>query len=116
MSTKIKFPLLLVLTFISFHYLTAQSGINEPRPIDKLTIGLGIGLDCGGFGGNIIIYPQKNVGIFAGGGYALAGFGWNAGLKLRLISDSPDSKISPFLLAMYGYNSAITVVDKSSLN
>ncbi len=96
--------------------LFSQETILTPKPVDKLTLGVGVGLDHGGIGANLIFYPQRNVGIFFGAGYAIAGAGWNTGLKIRIISDKPSSKISPYLLAMYGYNAAIAVMDQSSLN
>jgi hypothetical protein len=39
---------------------------------DVFTLGLGFGQDYGGFGGNITVYPQKNIGLFVGFGDALA--------------------------------------------
>ena len=94
----------------------SQNSQSEPKPVDKFSLGIGFGLDCGGLGANLMVFPQRNIGIFAGGGYAFAGFGYNFGLKLRAISDKPASKVSPFILAMYGYNAAIAVMDQKSLN
>jgi len=74
-----------------------------------VSIGLGIGLDCGGIGMNTTFFPQRDVGIFAGAGYALLGLSWNAGLKFRAISDRPAVAVSPFILAMFGYNTAIVI-------
>ena len=116
MKTKISILVIIQLIFSGLIRLYSQDTISIAKPIDKLTIGLGVGLDHGGIGANMVYYPHKNIGIFAGAGYAIAGPGYNAGLKIRMISDKPSSKISPYLLAMYGYNAAIAVMDKTSLN
>ena len=54
-------------------------------------------------GGNLIYYPQRSIGIFAGVGYAVAGVGYNVGFKLRANSHKSASRVTPFLLGMYGY-------------
>lgn len=78
---------------------------------DKAVLGLGAGLDYGGFGANLLFYPHKNFGFFIGGGYALADIGYNFGIKYRFFSDY--SKAMPYFLAMYGYNTAIVVSNSS---
>ena len=83
--------------------------------IDKMSFGFGYGQDFGGFGLNIIAYPQENIGLFVGGGYAFAGFGYNAGIKARL-TGHPISRVNPFILGMYGYNAAIGVSNAEQLN
>lgn len=88
-----------------------QSDVN-----DKTSIGLGAGLDYGGFGGSILVYPQRNIGFFAGAGYAIAGIGFNAGAKLRFATDKPTSRIAPYLLAMYGYNVGIAITNMKEYN
>jgi hypothetical protein len=75
---------------------------------DVVSTGLGVGLDYGGIGCNLLIYPQKNIGIFGGCGYVFAGLGWNAGVKLRFIKQEQTSILTPFFTAMYGYNAAIS--------
>ena len=75
---------------------------------DIISTGFGLGIDYGGIGCNLLIYPQKNIGVFAGLGYAFAGLGWNAGVKLRFIKQEQTSILTPFLTAMYGYNAAIS--------
>jgi hypothetical protein len=81
---------------------------------DVLSLGIGLGQDYGGIGGNLIMYPQQNIGIFTGVGYAIAGTGYNFGVKLRLINEK--SSVAPYLIAMYGYNAALAVLNKSDLN
>jgi hypothetical protein len=104
-----------ILAFLSVLFLTiqsnAQDSISIPIRIDVTTIGIGGGLDYGGFGGNILICPTKNVGFFAGAGYAFAGFGINAGVKFRFVPNKPTTRYSPFALIMYGYNAAIAVTN-----
>ncbi|HET6252882.1 MAG TPA: hypothetical protein VFE32_02345 [Puia sp.] len=86
------------------------------RSSDIFTLGIGFGQDYGGIGGNLTVYPQENIGLFIGAGYALAGFGYNAGLKLRLLPDHGRSKVRPFVEGMYGYNAAIVVTNYSQDN
>lgn len=104
--------ILFVLIIINTH-LNAQKKDSTLMPYDA-SLAIGAGLDYGGFGINFSIYPQKNVGIFGGAGYALAGLGWNAGLKARL--SSKKSNPTPFVVAMYGYNAAVYGKYVSSLD
>ncbi|MFC2122010.1 hypothetical protein ACFLTI_10500 [Bacteroidota bacterium] len=112
---KSKIYLLLCLFFFTIH-TNAQESISTPFQSDKITVGIGGGMDFGGFGANVLVYPQKNFGLFAGAGYAIAGFGFNAGAKIRLVSNKPTSKFSPYALAMYGYNAAIAVTNADQYN
>lgn len=75
--------------------------------IDKLSLGIGTGLDHGGFGGNVSLYPIRNIGLFAGVGTNLAGMGFNGGLKLRFIPENAESNSGLFLTGMYGYNTVV---------
>jgi hypothetical protein len=90
----------------------AQSYSESPA-YDNLELGIGFGFDYGGLGGNLTIYPQKNIGVFFGGGYAFAGFGYNAGIKARILSSNPSSQFTPFFMAMYGYNAAVHIANAS---
>jgi hypothetical protein len=80
-----------------------------PRTSDIFSAGFGLGLDYGGLGLNLTVYPQENIGLFGGFGYALAGVGYNAGVKLRLLPGH--SQVRPFLTGMYGYNAAVYVAN-----
>jgi hypothetical protein len=93
-----------------------QENISGPVQSDKMTIGLGTGLDYGGLGAGLLFYPVKNVGLFAGAGYAISGLGFNAGAKIRFLSKKPFSKITPYIVGMYGYNAAIYVADAEEYN
>jgi hypothetical protein len=84
--------------------------------IDKVSAGLGLGMDYGGVGGNLLVYPQKNIGLFGGVGYAIAGVGFNAGVKYRFIPKNPKAAALVYALAMYGYNAAVQVKNLSELN
>jgi len=110
------FVLILVFTFAIQSKSQIQDTSEFTQPIDKVSLGIGMGFDHGGFGGNILVYPLENIGIFAGSGYALAGLGVNVGAKLRFLSKKPNTKICPFIMGMYGYNSAIAVTDAEELN
>lgn len=98
--------LMLALLFAIASVANAQT--YDPKT-EKFNIGLGLGMDYGGIGVNLLGYPQKNIGIFGGGGYAIGGFGWNAGLKGRFFLNE-SSGITPYIMAMYGYNAAFKVV------
>ena len=77
---------------------------------------MGIGLDYGGIGGNFIVYPSKNVGVFAGFGIMSKTVGYNFGLKFRAISDKKPFKIFPFVTLMFGKNALIVVTNGGGLN
>jgi hypothetical protein len=112
---KFRFLTLTSLCILSNQLLIAQTSTLDPRKPDIVNFGPGIGFDYGGLGVNFMVYPQKNIGIFFGGGYALAGFGYNTGVKLRLTPDK-GTVVNPFLTAMYGYNAAVVISDNSQLN
>jgi hypothetical protein len=87
-----------------------------PSSVDIASLGLGAGLDYGGFGGNLQLNLHQNLGLFLGAGYALAGFGYNAGVKLKFTSKEKFRPVTPYLTAMYGYNAAIKVENADKLN
>jgi len=97
--------------------ISAQEEIREVAQYDKISVGIGVGLDHGGFGGNLLVYPAKPVGLFVGGGYAFAGLGVNAGVKIRFVSRrDPTPRINPYLIGMYGYNAVIVVFGAAEYN
>jgi len=89
---------------------------NSTARIEKSTIGFGMGLDHGGLGANLVLYPGKNLGLFGGVGYAFAGTGFNAGLKIKLAGPNHKSHTFPYLLGMYGYNAAIAIENAKQYN
>jgi len=83
---------------------------------DKVSLGAGMGMDFGGLGVNLLVYPQRNIGLFGGIGYAFAGTGYNIGAKIRFVSENTRSKAAFYGLAMYGYNAAIAVSNATEYN
>lgn len=80
---------------------------------DVLSLGAGLGQDYGGIGVNLVFYPQTNIGLFAGFGYALIGLGYNVGTKIRLGSRYSKSKLNPSFMAMYGYHTIVSIEGSS---
>ena len=90
----------------------SQVRAGEDR-IDQASLGFGMGMDYGGFGVNLLYYPSHSIGVFGGVGYALAGFGYNLGLKGRFFADKKTSGVYPYVLGMYGYYAAVYVKNAS---
>lgn len=72
----------------------------------KLNIGLGMGIDYGGFGTRLTYLPVKQTGLFASVGYNLNSVGYNFGAQFRFPSEK---RISCHLTGMYGYNTVLIV-------
>jgi hypothetical protein len=83
------------------NYLYAQSE-------QSIYLGTGIGFDYGGIGGKIEYLPVKHFGVFGGLGYNLLSLGWNVGATYKIF---PDKKVSPNLMAFYGYNAVFKGID-----
>ncbi len=88
---------------------------SKPVISEQASVGVGSGLDYGGIGAHISYYPQKNLGLFLGLGDAIAGFGYNAGLKLKFLADR-NYTVSPYIVGMYGYYAAVDVTNATQLN
>jgi hypothetical protein len=84
--------------------LSAQQKDLHVAGYEQAYIGLGIGLDHGGFGVRAEFLPAKWLGVFAGAGYNLVDPGINAGASLKIL---PGKKVTPTAVIMYGYNAAI---------
>jgi hypothetical protein len=82
----------------------------EYNPHPQYTIGLGIGLDHGGFGGRLTGYLTRDFGVFAGGGSNLNFFQYAVGAEFRF-SGKTQKKYTPYLSAWYGTNATITFED-----
>lgn len=93
-------------TQIDNRRMSRRDIIPDSAIADKAAMGIGLGFDYGGIGVGGVFYPGKNFGIIAGVGYAIAGAGFNAGIKYRFFNANPRGVI-PFLTAMYGYNAAV---------
>ncbi len=111
MKRIIPFITILLITITTLS--KAQKTERPPVPYDRLAIGIGAGFDYGGFGFNLIGYPQKNIGVFVGAGFAIAGIGFNAGVKYRIL---PGKLFSPYIVGMYGYNAAVAVTNSPNFN
>jgi hypothetical protein len=78
--------------------------------VHKLDFGVGFGLDYGGLlGVQIGFAPVKHLTLFAAGGYYIFQFGYQVGIKGLFIPKTSTKAFRPFLKAMYGTNSIITV-------
>lgn len=86
------------------------------RHASKLSLGLGMGLDYGGFGMNLNYYPMRNLGIFGGIGYPFQSVGLNVGLRFRHIPLHARGKVNPFGIVMYGYNTSVNVSGAEEYN
>lgn len=101
-----KIILFLILANIGF-YSISYSQNNEIMPFGEIkdVLGIGYGLDYGGFGLQYTRYVEKNVGLFGAIGYTnTADVPYNIGAKIRYIYSKSTAKSSPFLLGMYGYH------------
>ncbi|HNK70350.1 MAG TPA: hypothetical protein PKH36_16640 [Flavobacteriales bacterium] len=90
---------------------TAKSVTTPPGA--QWSMGLGAGLDYGGIGVQLHCRAARPLAVFLGGGYALAGFGLNAGAEGRVL---PDARWCPIVSAMYGYNAVIVIEDAEEYN
>lgn len=105
------FSLLCLLSIMDLQAQDTTAAVKQNKL--KTSLGVGLGLDYGGIGANILYYPIDQIGLFGGVGYALAGYGYNMGFKYRLNSKKELPKIDPYLVGMYGYNAAIVVKNAS---
>jgi hypothetical protein len=85
-------------------------------PLDKFTAGIGVGYEFGGGGANVLYYPTRNIGIFGGVGYNFIGVGYNAGIKIRYAESNSATVITPFVVAMYGYNTTVRYDNYAKFN
>ena len=88
-------------TFILIPLCTFSQGDDS-----KVNLGLGFGLDYGGFGARLTGTPSKNFGVFGSVGYALAGVGYNVGVQGIF---NAKGRVVPYITGMYGYNAALVV-------
>ena len=75
-------------------------------------VGIGAGLDYGGYGFKFEAYPVSYVSLFGGVGYNLIQPGFSVGITAR----NPKFDAVPFVTAMYGYNASIIVKGEKHLN
>jgi hypothetical protein len=91
------------------------SGLNIARPQGwgGMNLGIGAGLDYGGFGGQISYLPVKRMALFGGVGYNLAGAGFNLGARLIITNEK---RVEWHFAGMYGYNAVLRVEGNSQSN
>jgi hypothetical protein len=108
---KRKFFTLSVIAVVLF---TGNHVYGQSESEQQVYLGLGMGVDYGGLiGGKIEYLPIKNVGVFGGLGFNLLSVGWNVGATYKI---TPDKKVSPNLMAFYGYNAVLKIEGASSYN
>jgi hypothetical protein len=96
--------------------LTLQNDTSEIDNLaETMSLGLGLGQDYGGIGANLLYYMNDNIGLFGGAGHAIAGFGYNVGVKARFLPKK-QSGTNFYLLGMYGYNAAVKVEGADNFN
>jgi len=97
--------------------VNAQDHLPIAKTYNGTSIGLGLGQDFGGIGVGVLHYVHNyDAGIFGGIGYTPAGIGVNGGLKVRLVSSKNNALVTPFILAMYGYTTAVSISNDASFN
>jgi opacity protein-like surface antigen len=109
---KIIFKSAMLLIFLASASASAQTSKNNAGE-DKFFLGLGAGLDYGGIGLRASFAATKNISAFGGVGYNLVDPAYNAGVMYKFM---PHKKVSPTVLAMYGYNAAIKITDRRDLS
>ncbi|MCB9359967.1 MAG: hypothetical protein H6587_02770 [Flavobacteriales bacterium] len=107
------FTLCLLIIAIS---LKGQEANQQTSRIDKTTFGLGVGLDYGGFGINLTTSLHTNIAVFGGIGYAVSDLGFNFGTKVRMMSETKPSRVTPYGMLMYGRNTFIKIEGGSGLS
>ena len=107
-----KIALILIICAIEFDLHCQDFSLEEPI-FPKYNIGIGGGIDYGGFGGRISLLTSPRLEFFAALGYNLLGLGLNGGVDFRI---SPMSRICPYFGVMYGYNAVIKVTGAEMYN
>lgn len=105
-----------ILALLLGSQLYSQETKNDTITYDNVNMGIGIGQDYGGIGVSLMYYPKKQIGLFVGGGYAFAGFGYNVGAKVRFVSSEEYKPVNFFLIGMYGYNASVAVTNAKQYN
>lgn len=104
--------LILILCCIALDSNCQEFSLREPI-FPRYNIGVGGGIDYGGFGGRISILTSQKLEFFGAMGYNLLGIGLNGGVDWRIL---PQSRICPYFGAMYGYNVVIKVKGAEKYN
>jgi hypothetical protein len=84
-------------------------GIEKDEPVEEFnslaSIGFGAGLDFGGFGAKVSLFPAKPFGLFAGLGSNIVDVGYNAGVDWKF---THQKRNTGFVALMYGYNATFS--------
>jgi hypothetical protein len=105
---------LIILFLASYSLLLHSQEIAPAKTVyPKFNIGLGAGIDYGGFGGRVTMLATEKLEFFGAIGYNLLSAGFNIGSEYRLI---PKSRLCPYIGAMYGYNAVIIVTGMDEYN
>lgn len=56
-----------------------EQNSEQLEDLQKGSFGIGFGQDYGGIGARLTFLPDQHLGLYFSGGYAIAGFGYNAG-------------------------------------
>jgi hypothetical protein len=93
---------------ISLILILSGKDLSGQDEIRKVWFGPGFGMDYGGIGGKIEFLPAPHFGVFGGLGYNLLSAGWNLGATYKIL---PHKKVSPNIMAFYGYNGVFKGAD-----
>ena len=92
----------------------AQDTTSTPQTFTENSIGVGLGIPYGVLGVNVDINVVPNLNLTAGIGTAIVGLGYNVGAKY-FFSGVRES-FRPRILAVYGTNSVLQVINASSFD
>ena len=107
------FILFLFLFLLEINCTKAQDNSLPDQYYQQLNIGLGFGLDYGGFGVRFTGLPDQHLAIFVGTGYNYNGLGYNFGASYRF---TPMKKSCWYYTMMYGYNAVLVIQNATELN
>jgi hypothetical protein len=77
---------------------------------NSVNLGIGLGIDYGGFGFRLNVVPERAGFLFLGLGYNTLSAGINAGAGYLF---APKKKVCPYADVMYGYNAVIVIENAS---
>jgi hypothetical protein len=98
----------LLMIFVMSGFMTHEM---FSQPVSKFNLGLGAGLDYGGFGAQLSYIPVNWAVVFGSAGYNLNAAGYNLGVK---VSYPSESRVEGHLTGMYGYNAVLIVKSGST--
>lgn len=107
-------PVQCICSLLTVLALSLSVSAQDRPPFRGFFLGVGIGQDVGGLpGARATYWVAPYLSGFVGGGWALVGGGWNAGVELRVPSEG---RTQPFVTGMYGYNGVIRIEGLDKLN